>query len=400
MLTSQEALSILADIATANGLLSGVDPKGLDPLDFPPGEQRHIIRRVLAGESFRDRILPDVSPELAALLVDHDPDTPPHQHSSWADLAAVLGPVHWEWSNWLPAAMLTMVVAEQAAGKSILALRIAACYLRGDPWPDGTPFTGETGAVLWCEAESSQGMNADRATAWGLPMERILSPLPDPLDDVLLQDEEHLESIRYMAAQPHVRLVVFDSLSGGNTAKENDPRMLHVVKFLATLAKQTGKPAILTHHLRKRGLFDGGDKITLDRIRGSGAIVQPSRVVWAIDTPDPQHEERRRLSIIKNNLRGIHCEPLGMVINDKGVTFGDAPEPPRTETQQDKAADILKALLRKGPRRSTELQDEIEAAGVSWDAAKRAKARMGIVAKRKHNVWWWGLGADGEEEGE
>ena len=394
VLSELEAIHLLSDLATADGLPSKVDLGELDPMAFPPGELRLAVRRAIDGLSFRDQILPDLSNEARNLLLANDPEKPLYRYSTWADLGRVLGPLRWEWDNWLPSGMLTMIVAEQAAGKSILALRIAACYLRGDPWPDGAPFTGQTGAVLWCEAESSQGMNFDRAARWGLPVDMLRSPIEDPLDDLVLQDPEHLAAIRYFAGQPDVRLVIVDSLSGANTAKENDAAMVHVVKGLATIAKETGKPLILTHHLRKKGLLDNGDRVTLDRVRGATGITQTARVAWAIDAPDPKNEEKRRLSLIKNNPKGVRCaEPIGLTIGEDGVTFCDAPEAPRQETQQDKAADLMKALLRKGPRRATELQEECEGAGVSWDAAKRAKQRGGIVSFRKEGVWWWALEA-------
>ena len=46
------------------------------------------------------------------------------------------------------------------------------------------------------------------------------------------------------------------------------------------LARDTGKPVLCTHHLRKKGLQDG-EAVTLDRLRGSSATVQTARLVWA-----------------------------------------------------------------------------------------------------------------------
>jgi len=386
----------LADLFAGDGVPPTTDALSLDWRAFPKIWQAYVAL-VKAGYDARTEVLPMLSAEMTAEVTGLAPDKPPVIYSNWAHMAEMVGAVSWEWHNWLPAGMLTMLVGEQATGKSILALRIAACYLRGAPWPDGTPFTGETGAVLWCEAEASQGMNVDRAKRWGLPIERILAPTENPLDDVLLQNEEHMEAIGYMASRDEVRLVVVDSLSGANTAKENDSHMVHVVKDLANIAKTTGKPFILIHHLRKRGLMDNAESVTIDRIRGSGAIVQPARVVWAVDAPDPNDRDTRRLSIIKNNLVGLQAEPLGMTIAESGVAFGDAPEPPREETLQDKAADLLLALLRKGPQRATEVYDEVEQAGLSRHAAKRAKKGLGVVSVKRPDGWWWSLPAYQEE---
>ena len=197
--------------------------------------------------------------------------------SSWADLDPILRPMTWAWKPWLPNGFLAGILADQDMGKSILLLRIAACYLRGDPWPDDTPFHGETGQVLWCEAESSQGLNWDRARRWGLPVDDILSPLPDPLDDVLLDDPGHIQAIANAAALPGVRLVVVDSLTGASRSDINDARMFHIVKQLSDLARDLGKPVILSHHLRKQTFLDQRGVVTLQQGRGSLAIFQPAR---------------------------------------------------------------------------------------------------------------------------
>jgi len=313
--------------------------------------------------------------------------------SSWADLDSVLGPMTWAWKPWLPHGFLAGLLADQDMGKSILLLRIAACYLRGDPWPDGTPFHGETGQVLWCEAESSQGLNWDRARRWGLPVDDILSPLPDPLDDALLDDPRHIQAIANAAALPGVRLVVVDSLTGASRNDINDARMFHIVKQLSDLARDFSKPILLSHHLRKQTFLDQGAGVTLQQGRGSLAIFQPARAVWAIDSPDPNDQQTRRLSLIKNNLQSKNVlASLGFTIGQDAVPrFCAAPEPPRHETLQEHSADHLNSLLSQGPRRTTELREEFDSMGISWRTVLRAKKKQGIIAIRKQGVWWWSL---------
>lgn len=317
--------------------------------------------------------------------------------SSWADMARMIGPVEWHWKGWLPQGLLTILAGESGTGKSILALRLAGCFLRRDSWPDGTAFTGTTGQVLWCEAEAAQAINLDRANAWGLPKDSIVSPLDNPLEDFRLDNPDHLTALIDHAHKESVKLIVVDSLSGLHGGDENKTEMMATVKTLAELARNASKPVMLTHHLRKRGILDTGDGgISLDRLRGSSAIVQTARLVWALDTPDPGRPDTRRLSVIKSNLARFP-EPVGLTISDDGITFVAAPEKPKTETQQDKAADLLLALLDDGPVPSTDLKEEVEGAGVSWYAAQRAKEKLGVVAVRRDNRWFWSLPADVEE---
>ena len=340
-----------------------------------------------------------VHPEVKALMLTLDPHGPPPDDtpvgSTWEDLGALPVPIKWAWPNWLPCGFLSMLLADQDMGKSQVLLRTASCFLRGDPWPDTTLYTGDLCRVLWCEAESSQGLNYARAREWGLPLDRIVSPLSDPLDDVLLDDPDHLQAIENHASRPDIGFVAVDSLTGASRRDMNDARMFHVVKALADLAKNVKKPVQLSHHIRKLTLLDEKGVVTLQQGRGSGAIFQPARAVWAIDAPDPRDEETRRLAVIKNNITGKRsAAPLGFVIDGDGPRFLDyAPSKPIQSGPAEQAEDLLLSLLHGGPMKATELQSEYEQAGISVATVNRVKEKLGIVSVRKGTVWYWSLPA-------
>lgn len=331
---------------------------------------------------------PEKTPELEPFTDD--------QGATWADIAGVLGPITWAWPKWVANGMLHIVASEPGKGKSILCLRLAACYLMGKTWPDGTEFTGELGKVLWCEAEAGQAVNLERAKNWGLPLADLLTPLGNPLEDLRLDNASHIRALEAMARRDDVKLIILDSLRGLHTRDENSSEVMSVVHWLAELARDIQKPVILTHHLRKRGLFDIGEAPNLDRLRGSTAITQAARLVWALDNPDPMQEHIARLSVIKSNLAKFP-EPVGMIISDHGATFTHAPEAPKTESVADKAADLLLAMLSDEPKPAGEIETELQSAGVSWRSGKRAKARLGIVSiKREDGRWYWSLPAKRE----
>lgn len=311
--------------------------------------------------------------------------------STWADIEKVLGPITWSWENWLPDGMLTIVASKPGIGKSSLCLRIAASFLTGAEWPDGTKFDQEQGKVLWCEAESAQAINLDRAKRWGLPTKKILTPVK-PLEDVRLEIAHHKGALATLAMRDDIKLIIIDSLRGVLSGDENSSETSDLVMWLASLARDSGKPILLTHHLRKRGLLDSGDNIDLDRLRGSSAIVQAARVVWALDTPNPQEKDWVRLSVIKNNLAEF-AEPVGMAI-DENIRFGVAPQAPKQETASDKMRDLLLDLLRSEPRPSKEIYAEVEGAGLSIATAKRVKKDLGISSIRKDDGWYWSLSTD------
>lgn len=388
-------------IAYLTALLAGEAPDAARNASFSEPWQSLILSVSRANGEGRLTALRDGlstwanGAEVIRAILKVDPDRPLPGATTWADMAAMIAPIGWAWQRWLPLGFLTMCVADVGTGKSALALRLAGTFTLGWPWPDGTPFEGERGAVLWCETEAAQALNLERARGWGLPLDQLLTPLPDPLADVQLDNPEHRGLVEAIARRPDVRLIVVDSLRGAHRGDENDSAMFELVLWLASLARDTCKPILLAHHLRKRGLQDGRDApVTLDRVRGSTSIVQPVRIAWALDVPDPLRPDRKRLSVIKSNF-GRFPDPIGLEIGDSGISFGAAPEPPRQETQLDKACDLLRALLRQHPVPQADLQAEAEGAGISWGTMKRAKTRMGVVAKRdgREGRWYWALPA-------
>jgi hypothetical protein len=309
--------------------------------------------------------------------------------STWSDLDGILGPLEWDWENWLAKGFLHILVGQTGEGKSRLALRVAATYLTDLDWPDGASYEGARGSIGWAEAEAGQAMNRDRARAMGLPTDNILSPLSNPLDDFRLSVPEHQAKLAALAMRPDVKIIVVDSLSGADPTAEKSTEDAKSINWLAALARDCQKPILLTHHLRKRGMLDTEGEVDLDRVRGISTILQYARVIWAIDTPDLTNKETKRLSVIKSNL-AKKPKPIGFTINDT-IEFTDAPEKPRNETRVGQAADLLLALLEKEPKSAAEILDEFEQAGFSKSGLYRAKDALGVVSIRKEGRWVWSL---------
>jgi hypothetical protein len=319
------------------------------------------------------------------------------RYSTWGDLDNMIGPISWDWPDWLAKGFLNILVGMTGEGKSLLSLRICGCYLLGWPWPDGTPFTAEMGKVVWCEAEAAQALNLERAKKWGLPIENLLNPLEDPLADFRLTNQEHRDKLAGMIMRPDVVFSVVDSLSGADPTAEKSTEDTGNINWLAALARDAAKPIQLTHHLRKRSIFDTEGVVTLDRVRGISTILQYSRLIWALDTPDKTNHENKRLSVIKSNL-GKKPEPIGVMIDDGGVVFGPAPELPQVETVTSKASDLLLVLLQKQPMHATQIEAEMKNAGISWAAARRAKDKLRIVSIKKNDgCWYWSLPSKEED---
>ncbi len=319
----------------------------------------------------------------------------PSAYATWEDVD--LGPIEYAWPGWLVKGLLTLLVSYSGDGKSLLALRICGSFISGQHWPDGSAYQGEKGKALWVECEAAQALNLLRANAFKYPLGSIMTPLDNPLDDVCLDDPEHRAIVEARAALPEVKFIVIDSLSGGSRRKENETGIKDITLWAAKLAKNLNKPILLVHHLGKRKEWDT-EVITLDRVRGSSAIVQFARVVWSLSCPDATNRETKRLEQIKNNL-GRFPEAIGMTATEKGIDFGKAPTAPHVETVGERCGDLLLELLEAGPMKQKDIQAELDGAGISLRTADRAKDRLGIVSVKKGNTWYWSLAARSGEDG-
>jgi hypothetical protein len=369
--------------------------------------KRDADRRRLLGVAFgivrlvRDGAVDDVSKlydrAFAGLQAHYPVPDAEERPSTWADLDDIFAPIAWEWGGWIPRGFLTLLVGESGTGKSILALHFCALFLGAKAlWPDSSDFSGQLGDVLWVEAEEAQWLNWERATTWGLPVARIHTPFADPMHGVQLENPAHRRAIERAARRAEVRFIVVDSLSGASRGDENTIEILSIVKWLAALARDAGKAVLLLHHLRKPGLLDNSGRSELARVRGHSSIVQPTRVVLALDTPDPLDPETRRLRVVKNNI-GPLPEPLGLRIADGGVLFCDAPEPPARVSALEEAVEALKLILAGGPRLIQDVKQDLDDCAVSWRTARRAKGQLGIVSRHVDGAWQWALPAQGSE---
>lgn len=115
---------------------------------------------------------------------------------------------------------------------------------------------------------------------------------------------------------------------------------------LANLAAKHKTAVAVIHHLGKpKG---GRSNISIHDPRGSSAIVATARAVLGVDVPDPNHPQRRRLSVVKSNL--VAKPPaLGWEWDgeDSRLRFDDNPPVvPRTLNAMEKAMEAITTLLR------------------------------------------------------
>ena len=263
--------------------------------------------------------------------------------------------------------------------------------------------------MLWCETESAQFIHLQRARAWGLPCERLWTPLP-PAQDLQLDRPGHQAAVARRAADPAVRLIVVDALNPAGLDRTDRQRLAgaRLARWLSHLARDTHKPVLALHHTRARPSDRHVDRRHLAGPLPASHLRVSAAVILSLDAPDPARPRLKRLSVLKSSL-AAPPPPLGCyAASAGGATCGDAdaagaqlrfcdpPHLPQAATMLDQAACLLRDLLAQGPLPATLVNQELAQSGISKRTAARAKAHLGIRSRLQDHIWYWHLSSPSE----
>lgn len=314
--------------------------------------------------------------------------------------------VQWLWKPWLPEGKLCMIDGDPGQGKSYMTLDIAARLSRGESFPDGSAGPGRPVTTLLISCEDGlrdtvlprlQAMDADLKFIRCYQGERRGGhPIRLP---VLPEDLDNLEAI---IVESRAKLVIIDPLMAFLSASINsisDQSVRQVMTPLAALAEKLAVTIVFVRHLNKsngtQAIYRGG---------GSIGIIAAMRTAMLI-ARHPYDREQRVLAMVKCNLGkepaslgfrlvpssrnpdGTEIKWLGPVELQANDLVGDV-----KETMSPK--EWLKVALAGGPRLATDVQQEGTDLGYSEATLNRAKASLGIAARKRKgkdgkSAWWW-----------
>jgi hypothetical protein len=313
----------------------------------------------------------------------------------------------WLWPGRIPLGYLTCVLGPRGAGKSFLALDLAARVTRGAAWPDdpsGTP--APAGSVLLVVAEDRRAETvAARLRAAGADMSKVheLTATRNANGGgrrFTLSDLGRLE--RAVQAHPDLRLLVIDPVAAflGYTNDRRTRALPKALEGLAELAARHGVAVVLVNATDK-----GATGLTWSHACDAlPALRNASRAVWAV-AEDPDEPWCRLFVPSRINLA---ADPGGLwfAIDRKAGRVAWGAEPvalraealrpaPRAGTDVAKAARWLRPFLEPGPRPAEEVLREGTLAGHSRRALYAAKQRLGISSSKAPGVfagrWFWTL---------
>jgi Bifunctional DNA primase/polymerase, N-terminal/AAA domain len=390
-------------------VLLGVAARCVQP--FPEREAREIVRDLAR----KDRAKPPRlgSPEHASepiAATSHETERPADGPVvvRLADVAPEA--VDWLWPRRLARGKLTLVIGEPGGGKTYFVIDCGARVTRGAPWPDGTAPAPGAVIVLTSEDGIADTLRPRLDHQGGDPAHvHILRAVRVDSDELPFTLERDLPQLaRVLTERPDAALVILDPVSAylGGRDSYKDAEIRGLLSPLASLAERFDVALLAILHLTK-----AAQRKLLLRAQGSIAFVAQARVVLAVGE-DPEHEGRRLLVPVKNNL-GPAAPALAFRITDAGLTWEDgtvegAPEQllanddvgTRSERRErDDAAAFLRHILREGPVSSKQIAADATANGIARATLWRAKADLGITAERTRTAegntapWYWTLPA-------
>lgn len=311
--------------------------------------------------------------------------------------------VSWLWHPYIPRGKVTLLEGDPAAGKTWLALAIAAAVSRGWGLPDsdsGRPNTSARGPerVVYMSAEDGiadtlrprlDRLGADVSFIHAL----TAAQNGDAEAAVTLQDIDVLEDALTRTGAAMLIVDPIQAFVGANVDMHRANEVRPVLARLSKLAEQYNCAVLCIRHLSKasadRALYRGLGSI--DFTAAARSVLLAGR--------DPSDTDRRALVQIKNSL-AHEGTALTYAIEDdcfmwcglsdltaSGLLAADASESDRSAL--DEAKDLLSTLLNHAPRPTKDVEREARAAGIADRTLRRAKAELGVRSQKVGEVWHW-----------
>jgi putative DNA primase/helicase len=333
--------------------------------------------------------------------------------------------ISWLWEEWIPAGKLTVLAGTAGTGKTTLVLGLAAALTSCSRWPDGTLCKQRGNVLIWSSEDNPDDTLVPRLIASGADMKRCffidgiteddVSVPFDPSKDIpkLHQAVEKIGGVSLLIIDPIVSAVA------GDMHRANDVR--RSLQAVVDFAEVHGCAVIGITHFAK----NGAGKAPQDRVIGSQAFSALARMVLV--AAKEENGSRRVLARAKSNIapddggvayrldmksieggievihvvwegaiEGTAREILGDVEYDDNDTPVNKEAGVIRETELDRAEDFLEELLAEGAIPTTQIYSDAKGAGFTQSTIRRAKASLGIEAKRVGEkgikgggVWHW-----------
>ena len=319
--------------------------------------------------------------------------------------------IHWYWPGWLARAKLHLLAGAAGTGKTTIALALAAQITTDSRWPNGDVVDGGD-VLIWSGEDGiedtllprflASGGDATRLHFTGKIQQEGKDRPFDPAVDMarLAEAAKPIPALRLVILDPVSSAIIGDSHKNAETRRSLQP--------MVDLATTLDCAVLGITHLAK----GTAGREPLDRVLGSVAFGALPRVVWATVRPNDA-DAPRRLVRIKSNLGpdggGVEYTLSEAPVPDSNIIAqrvqwgpllsGTARElmavdqPYHQQAARSEANAFLMEILQNGPMLMKEIEAAAKAHGHAMTTVKRAKADLGVVARKKDFKagWCWEL---------
>ncbi|MDR6523080.1 DNA polymerase III delta prime subunit [Variovorax paradoxus] len=320
-------------------------------------------------------------------------------------------PISWLWHYWLAYGKLHILAGPPGAGKTTVALAMAATITVGGKWPDGSRCQ-RGNVIIWSGEDDPSDTLVPRLLAMGADMTRVFFITESRVDGELqpFDPSRHLPQLLGRASQiGDVKLLLVDPVvSAVNGDSHKNAEVRKGLQPLVDLGAQLGAAVVGITHLSKGTV--GRDPT--ERVTGSIAFSAVARVVLlAAKVRSEDGGDRRVLVRSKANIAPdeggfeYHIEQTEAQpgIPTSAVTWGQPVQgsareilaEPEDEADGDSGAkaeaeDFLRDLLVHTTPTKT-VQAEAKAAGHAWATVRRASEALGVRKRKGDSGWYWQL---------
>jgi putative DNA primase/helicase len=311
----------------------------------------------------------------------------------------------WNWNQWLARSKLHILAGPPGAGKTTLAIEIAAITSCGGCWPDNS--RAERGAVLiWSGEDGMADTLLPRLIAAGADLANVhfvngicdgsrKRPF-DPATDIRALEDE-------VEAMGNVALIIIDSIVSsvaGDSHRNAEVR--RGLQPLVDLAANQSVAVLGITHLSKRS----GGQSAAERVIGSVAFsALPRVVIMAMKGADGRRVMTRAKSNLGEDGGGFayRVEPVDMDgvgtcrIVWEGALAGSADEiiaamesEPGRAKERERAEAWLADVLRNGAVAASVVEERSKVDQIAWRTIERAKRALGVSSvKSAAGGWEW-----------
>lgn len=312
-----------------------------------------------------------------------------------------LEPVKWVMPDWIPERSLVLLAGREGLGKSTIACNIAAQVTNGSL--EGA--YEDPRSIVYLHSEDSRSLTvAPRLRAAGADMDKVLFIDVRANEHDILQLPRDIHELEKLVEANDVGLIVLDAArSMMSTSGTTDRQVREFLEPLVRMCdRQNCVVLALVHFSKARGADTGR------LILGSIAWSQVPRSVISVAATAKKNilvvantkgnlAPRMRSEKCQINTVELECDDE---VAEVGVVewLGETDENPLdllAGNTADKDIDQwLREFLSDGMKQANEVFVAADASGFSKDQAKRAKKRIGVLARHPGGVgpWYWELG--------